>query len=375
MSEREGLPAAASARPAAGGVLRRIALVLLLAGAPGLLLGCNAVAEASPAPQDSARAQLVESAAAADSTCVSVAAGDTTLVSDGDPDGDPVRAFSITKSVTSLLVGIAQDEGLLEISDPVADFVSEWQGTSSAAVTIRDLLTNTSGREWDSRTDYREMALQADDKTAFAVGLGQDADPGEAWTYNNSAVQVLEAVLEAATGMAVDEFAQTRLFEPLGMTGTRIEQDEAGNANVFAGVWTTCDDLTSLGRLFLDHGMAGGVRVISKGFLDDAVGGPSTDLNAAYGLLWWLNRPGPAVTPEVATSAQGGAIEGPLVPGAPEETFWALGFHDQILMVVPSLDAVAVRLGGKPPSGSGFGLRAFSEGVLQVVREGEDPTT
>ncbi|NLP82503.1 serine hydrolase [Microbacterium sp. CFH 90308] len=344
--------------------------MLILTAAPGLLTGCHTVADAGPSARDSAHEQLVESAAAADSTCVSVAEGDTTIVSDGDPDGDPVRAFSITKSVTSLLIGIAQDEGHLEISDPVADFVSDWQNTSSAAVTIRDLLTNTSGREWDSRTDYREMALQADDKTAFALGLGQDADPGEEWIYNNSAVQVLEAVLEAATGMAVDEFAQTRLFEPLGLTGTRLEHDGTGNANVFAGLWTTCADLSSLGRLLLDDGMVDGRRVISEEFLDEAVGGPSTDLNAAYGLLWWLNRPGPAVAPEVATSARGGAIEGPLVPAAPEDTFWALGFHDQILMVVPSLDAVAVRLGEKPPSGSGFGLRAFSEGVLQVVREG-----
>jgi CubicO group peptidase (beta-lactamase class C family) len=369
MSERERLPAVASARRVAREVSRRAVLTLILAGSPGLLLGCHAVAEAGPSAQDSAREQFVESAAAADSTCVSVAEGDTTIVSDG-ADGDPVRAFSITKSVTALLVGIAQDEGHLDISDPVADFVPEWQDTPSAAVTIRDLLTNTSGREWDSRTDYREMALQADDKTAFAVGLGQDADPGEEWTYNNSAVQVLEAVLEAATGIAVDEFAQTRLFEPLGMTGSWIEQDEAGNANVFAGLWTTCADLSRLGRLFLGDGMADGHRLISEEFLDDAVGGPSTDLNAAYGLLWWLNRPGPAVTPEVATSARGGVIEGPLVPDAPDDTFWALGFHDQILMVVPSLDAVAVRLGEKPPSGSDFGVRAFSEDILQVLREG-----
>ncbi|MDR7187169.1 CubicO group peptidase (beta-lactamase class C family) [Microbacterium trichothecenolyticum] len=282
--------------------------------------------------------------------------------------GKPVRAFSITKSVTALLVGMAQDDGKLRIDDPVADFVSEWHGTPSSAVTIRDILTNTSGRQWDSRTDYAEMALKAEDKTAFAVALKQENDPGSVWTYNNSAVQVLEAVLESAWGAPVDEFASEQLFQPLGMDNSRIERDEAGNANLFAGLWTTCDDLVRLGELVLNDGVGpSGDRLVSAEYIRAATGSPSTKLNAAYGHLWWLNHSGPAVTPEVATTGKGGAINGPLVPAASDDIVWALGFHSQILAVMPSQGAVAVRLGEEPPKSADLTVRLFTEHVLAAL--------
>ncbi len=334
------------------------------------MLGC--AAEPGPRESESASSAFVELATAAGSTCVAIADDANTLVEQSMNDDEAVRAFSITKSVTSLLIGIAQDDGKLRIDDPVADLVPAWRGTESSAVTIRDLLTNTSGREWDSRTDYRQMALVAEDKTAFAVALGQESRPGTEWVYNNSAIQVLEAVLETATATPVAEFAQTRLFEPLGMDDTRIESDAAGNANLFAGLWTTCADLLRLGEFVLSGGLdPHGARLISAEYLEQATGRPSTDLNAAYGLLWWLNHDGVAVTPEVATTGRGGAMEGPLVPDAPEDMFWALGFNDQILAILPSEGAVAVRLGERPGEDSEFSIRSFTAGVISVIAESD----
>jgi S1-C subfamily serine protease len=84
-----------------------------------------------------------------------------------------MRVASVTKSVTSTLVGIAADEGALSLDDRVSSYVPEWRGTRSEAVTIRDLLSNSSGRHWDLATDYGEMVLRADDKTSFAIDLDQ----------------------------------------------------------------------------------------------------------------------------------------------------------------------------------------------------------
>ena len=122
------------------------------------------------------------------------------------------EVWSATKSYTSTLVGIAQDEGKLEITDKAATYIPQWKGTKSAGVTIEDLLSNDSGRHWDLRTDYTEMALRARDKTAFSIALGQDAPPGKVWAYNNSAIQTLSAVIKRATGMDASAYAARKLL-------------------------------------------------------------------------------------------------------------------------------------------------------------------
>ncbi|WP_309102802.1 serine hydrolase domain-containing protein [Microbacterium sp.] len=361
--------AAPARRPARPTRPRRfVNAVAGLVACTSAILGCTA--EPEPTESGSASSAFLALAGEAGSTCVAISAAGSTIVEQSTNEDAAVRAFSITKSVTSLLIGIAQDDGSLRIEDAVADFVPSWRDTASSAVTIEDLLANTSGREWDSRTDYREMALEAQDKTAFAIALGQESRPDTEWVYNNSAIQVLEAVLEAATGRPVAEFARTRMFEPLGMDSSRIEADAAGNANLFAGLWTTCADLVRLGDLVLSGGLASsGTRVVSAEYIEQATGGPSTDLNAAYGLLWWLNRDGTAVTPEVATSGRGGVVDAPLVPVASADTIWALGLNDQVLAILPSEQAVAVRLGGRPAKDSGFSLRSFTAGALSVLEQ------
>ena len=91
---------------------------------------------------------------------------------------------------------------------PRSKWIAAWRGTPSQAVTVRDLLSMDSGRQWDVVTDYLRL-LSAPDRTAFAIGLGQDAAPGTEWAYNNSAVQTLDRVLAKATGEDVAAFARS----------------------------------------------------------------------------------------------------------------------------------------------------------------------
>lgn len=340
----------------------------ILALAVGVLLASAACTPTAPAPDEDATPDeiLLAHAAQGDSRCVLVVQDGKVVTSTPDVS-EPQRAWSITKSVTSVLVGIAADDGDLALDDRASDYIPQWRGTPSEGITIHDLLAMVSGREWTRDLDYKEMALRATDKTAFAVALGQDADPGTVWVYNNSAVQTLELVLEEATGTPVEKFAAERLFEPLGMTDTSIDTDKAGNANLFAGLLTTCADLALLGAAVLDGGAsADGTQVIPADYLALALD-TSTDLNAAYGLLWWLNRSGDAVAADVATGGEPTPIVGPLVPEAPEDTAWAIGFQQQILAVFPTDNAIAVRLGARPPEGSGFDVRSFTADVVAVL--------
>ena len=205
--------------------------------------------------------------------------------------------FSVTKSLTSTLVGIAQAEGSLQVDAPASTWIPQWQGTDSADVTVRNLLSNDSGRYWTPESDYGEL-IRAQDRTAYAVGLGQQFEPGTVWAYNNAAIQTLDAVLHAATGEPTGDFAAERLFGPLGMAHTHYTKDGSGNSTqAFFGTQSTCPDLAIFGRLFAQHGVWNGEQLVPAEWVAEATGHPSQKLNAAYGLLWWLNRKGPLRSP------------------------------------------------------------------------------
>ena len=260
----------------------------------------------------------------------------------------PREVFSITKSVTSTLVGIAIRDGDLRLDDTVSTYVPQWRGTPSASVTVRNLLSNDSGRFWSQQSDYADL-LAARSRTDYAVGLTQQYAPGSAWAYNNAAIQVLEPVLEKATGMPVAEFARTRLFEPLGMTHSSLITDEIDDAAmVFYGLRSTCLDLARLGSLYVGEGKVDGTRLLDKSYVRRAVGRSSTVHNAAYGLLWWLNREGRLRGPTDAVDAQGQpltSVTGQIAPFARSDAFAALGFGGQVLLVDPSSKTMVIRLG------------------------------
>lgn len=274
---------------------------------------------------------MVEEAARTDSRCLVVTKDGRVVTEWYDTGWDATteqESFSVTKSILSALVGVAADRGLLTLEQQVADFIEEWRGTASEPITIRNLLSNDSGRFHDVPTDYLEMAAHAHDKTAFAIGLAQQHPVGSTWVYNNSAIQVLEQVLEEATGMPTATWAQTVLFEPLGME-THLETDGAGNALVFMGARASCRDLARFGLLWLRGGEWAGEQVVSRSWVERSVT-PSQELNPEYGLLWWL--------------ADG--------------HYAATGLNDQYVVVFPEDGIVVTRLGG-----AGFGRHRIVEHV------------
>jgi CubicO group peptidase (beta-lactamase class C family) len=256
------------------------------------------------------------------------------------------EVFSVTKSVTSTLVGIAADADLLDVDQRASDFIPSWQGTDAAPVTIRNLLSNDSGREWSATSDYSTL-LKAPDRTAYAVGLPQQHPPGTVWAYNNSAIQTLDAVLVGATGQRTSVFAQQRLFGPLGMRHTRLTPTGEGT-NLAFGMQSTCPDLARLGLLFAQDGSSDGQQIVSAAWVAAATGAPSQSLNAAYGYLWWLNREGNLRAPLDEINGVGAPVDpkqGRIVPSAPEDLYAALGFGGQVVLVHPASETVVVRLG------------------------------
>lgn len=311
-----------------------------------------------------------------DSSCLAVVRRGR-LVADwnwGTPRTTPREVFSITKSVTSALVGIAVRDGDLRLDDRVSRYVPGWRGTASAKVTVRDLLSNVSGRYWSVESDYLRLT-RARNRTAYAVGLRQQFAPGTTWAYNNAAIQALDRVLRRATGVPTHELAAERLFGPLGMRHTRMTVDtSSASTNTFFGVQSTCLDLARFARLYLGGGKVDGRRILPRAFVRQSVGRSSSDLNAAYGYLWWVNRHGQLRGATDPVDAQGQPLEkhvGRLVPDAAPSVYAALGLGGQVAMVDPRSGTIVVRLGpGLARGNQTYGLRNAARVVTWALRKG-----
>ena len=305
------------------------------------------------------------------STCVAVIR-DGRLVHDaywnGGAERTAHRTYSITKSLTALLVGMQVDDGALALDGSASQQVDEWRGTAAEAITVRSLLSMTSGRRWSDATD-RQMIRSTDDQTSFAVGAEQQREPGDEWVYDNTAAQALESVLDDATASDdVVAMAQDRLLGPLGMRDTVWGRDAAGNALTYSGGTSTCLDLARVGHLMLNQGEWAGQQLLSRELVREMTT-PSSQRNAAYGLLGWNNTPGRVVEilRQSGFATDKPPYEGQLAPNVPADAFWALGYGNQYIAVVPSENVVAVRLGARPATPDRVTFDSFTAGVLDAL--------
>lgn len=310
--------------------------------------------EALPEEQGFDAAQLEEAAAIADaldSYCLLVIRNGQLVFERyfrGHDAYTPQKSFSVAKSYTSALVGIAIARGDIEgLDQSAADFIPEWQGTSREAITIEHLLTMTSGLHWDVFTDYVSMVTLSDDHSGFAVGLAHDGAPGGGWTYHNGAVQIFEPLFRAATGMDMEAYANAHLWSRIGMSATSWAKDPSGQPTAYASVMASCRDHARFGYLYRHAGAWKGEAIVPASWVSASLT-PSQSVNRAYGFLWWLHGETPAI------GALGDAYDGQLSAVSPGDAFLARGFGSQFIEVIPSQELLIVRFGKDPVVGLDF---------------------
>lgn len=226
--------------------------------------------------------------------------------------------YSVTKSVLSILVGVAIDRGLMRLDEKLAELVPEALDARVEAlargVTIRDLLTMTSGFE-AARAGAAPAALGA------MLARPMPSPPGDRFAYDGMAADLLSVALSRAIREDALGFARRNLLDPLGIRNYAWTSDADGRLFGETDLFLTARDMAKIGLLYLQSGQWGGRRIVSEAFVRDSVsrhnaGGPP--LGAAYGYLWWV------------TKTRGGF-----------EAFFAAGSGGQLVYVVPRLGLVA----------------------------------
>ena len=254
--------------------------------------------------------------------------------------------YSVTKSFTATLVGMALDRGELQgVDQPVLEFLPEIEFSNldagKEAMTLEDLLTMTSGLDWvEGDASYRAMYTSRD-WAKMVLDLPMNADPGSEFLYCSGCSHVLSAVFTEETGESLKDFAQANLFKPLGIKKFIWGNDAQGNSIGGWGLSLAPRDMAKLGYLYLHQGQWDGKQVVSKEWVKAATQiQVTTEGEDGYGYQWW-------VFPELGGYA-------------------ALGLYGQTVFVAPEQDLIVVTTAGAQNHDDIF--RLIEDYILKAVQ-------
>ena len=261
----------------------------------------------------------------------------------GSEDMPPV--FSVSKSVTSALIGVALQKGLIRsVDQPLSDFFPESSGSDVdprvRRLTLANLLSMSSGFEWDEDEwfdcMYNEKTLKKDcskygwEDVNLALKRPMDSPAGKKFNYDDMNAFLLSMVLKKVSGMSVSQFAEKHLFKPLGIPRYSWQTNPQGDAFAGRGLSLRSRDMAKLGQLYLDKGRWKGLQIIPEDYVQSSVTSkisfpsrrPPPGSVEHYGYLWW-------VYPTIGA-------------------FGATGYGGQQITVLPSLDMMVVVTNSTP---------------------------
>ena len=213
---------------------------------------------------------------------------------------------SVTKSITSALIGIAIGRGEIDGVDvPILPFFDDYDlsrvDQRLYRATLADLLTMRTGIEWhvgqpfdETNSTYR--LEQSEDWIQFALDEPMDAAPGEKWAYNSGSSQMMSGIIKRATRLHVDQYAEAHLFGPLGIDDYHWKKTPRGFPDTEGGLYLEAEQLAKIGYLYLQDGVWDGRRILPVGWVQSSVALRVEHVNErgnGYGYQWWrLDRRG-----------------------------------------------------------------------------------
>ncbi len=257
---------------------------------------------------------------------------------------------SAGKTITSFLVGKAQEENLLNINDRTSIYLGTgWTNCTIPQennITIKNQLTMTSGLD-DGVADV---------DCTLPSCLDYLSDAGTRWAYHNAPYTLLDDVLQSATTVNLNTYTQLKLKNPTGMTGTWTTIDYN---NVF---FSTVRSMARFGLLIQGNGIWNGNQLINPNYFSEMVN-TSQNLNKSYGYLWWLNGKPNYMLPTTQL-----IFPGSYAPDAPTDMIAGLGRDGQIVSISQSSGLVFIRM-GEAPSSTGSVTTIFCNQIWQKINE------
>lgn len=207
---------------------------------------------------------------------------------DPECENETINTASLMKSITAIAIGELLENGFINsLDEKVCDYIPEWKAGCDNEVSIRHLLTMTSGM-LKKPAQERIKFFTTGDWNGFVFKLELDTLPGVKWSYSNEAGQLLEPIIRRASDMDVQEFFEEYVFGPLHMVNTKLMQDSVGNYSTIGGASTHMDDLSNLASAVLNDGIFQGKKIIDSEYLQSALS--PIPQNPYYGFLWYTNK-------------------------------------------------------------------------------------
>ena len=297
----------------------------------------------------------------------------------GGWDGDSQSCiFSVTKTITSLLCGIALKDGYIKsLSDPVTDYVSELKDADPkfAQLKIEHLLDMTAGLKFNENYSWNPFSKMAklymgNNTLKVLKSLKFINTPSENFSYDSATTAILGVVIERATGKPYAQYLSEKVWQPLGMERDALiglDSKKHHTAKSFAGLTTNVRDLAKIGRLFLNNGVCNGAQIVDSTFVNRCLSthtaGISGKAQSEYSYSWYWgvadeengkrkffntldelklyykNHPDKNVR-QIKKNLKNGYFA-VLHNGG----FWGFGLYGQVLYVNPSKNMIAVFLG------------------------------
>ena len=273
---------------------------------------------------------------------------------DGFGPGSRFDTYSTGKAYAAAAIGLLIDDGKLKIDDPACKILTEWAGDDRRKITIRNLLTMTSGL----KLDYKGFTA-LEDPVAATLIWPLEREPGAMWSYEQATAQAVCPIVERLTGKQPIVFLRERILDPIGASNTGWLRSRKGDCLTYRSVLTSARELALFGQLFLNRGRWNGKQLLSERFIAQAIvndpllariptaPGQQDFRRRGYGWLMFVNSNG-------------------IWEGVDRSGYGFLGSFHNICLVDPSKEFVFVRLVTPEAQGN----HAAYENALDVTDKG-----
>jgi CubicO group peptidase (beta-lactamase class C family) len=258
---------------------------------------------------------------------------------------------SATKSVLSVIVGIAIQKGFIKnVDEPVYNFFPEYENLRNDRkdrILVKHLLTMTAGLQWNAAEDVNGM-WKTDDIIKFCLEKPVVSRPGEQFNYSNGWSTLLGAIVSQSSGKSFEEFAREYLFAPLGITDTWFQIYPEGTTDTDGGIYMRPRDLAKIGSLLLQNGRWNEKRIINEDWIKESTGRHLKANNTSwYGYQWWSRE---------------FQVEEKTIT-----TYYASGYGGNYMFVFPDMDLLVVLNAEIFGNQAGYPRDLFEKYILPAV--------